>query len=61
MRKSKRLRHSEVLYVRLTPGEKAALRAAAAKAGLGEGEFVRRAIAYDITRRQHADGQEVKP
>lgn len=47
--------------MRLTPGEKAALRAAAAKAGLGEGEFVRRAIAYDITRRQHADGQEVKP
>jgi len=61
MRKSRKLLHSEVMYVRVTRDEKIALREAAARAGLGEGEFVRRAIAGDIIRRQHADGQEVSP
>jgi hypothetical protein len=55
MKKRKELLHSEALYVRVTKSEKLAMRQAARKAGLGEGAWVRQAIAAAVR------SQEARP
>ena len=46
MKTPKKPRQSEVVYIRMTPKQRAELRAAAAKSGGSEAALVRRALAY---------------